>query len=580
MFGRKLVIETLLAHGADPNWIGDKSRCTSIEIAAEAGHKSVVALLLDAGAANQMVGRRALQRAAVAGHIKIVELLLEKNVIFDLRQDPCLSSLQMAAANGHNVIAKLLVSESQKTVAYKTALTNAAKAGNEDVVNLLLTMATNYDGHSQVQNEAIQLLLDRDAENRGSGLTLLQSAVRAGHELIVQLLLANKIAPNADPTQESPLQLAAMNGFFGIVILLLQNKADINTIGPSGTALQLAAENGHENIVIMLLKNKATVDASDNRGTPLQLAAAAGHEHTVLPLLEVGPDVNGNNDGSTALQRVATCSYIVIVEELIAYGANVHANKGKGTSLQRAARSGCIAIVEELIVHGADVNANSSSNSALQNSAAEGHKVVTEVLLKAGAKLNAQGGDYGSALQAAVLEGKVGIVELLLDRGAKDFTEGGNKRWDPLTSSWVEKVINGHSSQPPQDTSGPPPGDVHPCRASTNDSVSLLRQLARENDNKKRRELRKKPMHQSKPSIQLQRTRSAARLTTMQLPVSQLKETYSRNFLSLNSMSERSPVSSSRPSSFILDRPLSTDDFLRVESSRSASSYSSEEMGH
>jgi ankyrin repeat protein len=517
LYGHKAVIERLLSRRADPNWIGFKSQCTSVEIAAEAGHGAIVGLLLNAGADIKTAGSAALQRAAVTGHIEVVKTLLGNDATFDLRQDTCLITLKDVATNGYIKIVKLLVKEGQKNGSYRKALRNAGSKGDEVLVNLLLqTKPDEYNRGptapysatgSQDQDEAIQRLIDHDTTSVGLTPTALQSAAGAGHELIVRLLLEKNAIVNTDSSQESPLQQASRNGHNGIVNLLLDKNAFIDALGPAGTALQLAAENGHEKTVALLLEKKVSVDASNDRGTPLQLAAAAGHEPIVFLLLE--------------------------------NGANINASVGEGTALQRATLAKHEGIVELLIARGANVNTSGSGNPALQTAAAKGYKNIVRMLLKAQADLNAQSGSYGSALQAAVVEGKVGMVELLLEEDAKDFTAGGKKRWDRSTSSWIEiaqtpKLTLNETSLQTDDTS--------PILSSINQK-SLLAQLAKINDNRRRLEASQWQI----PQVQHSRSRTGSR--ARQPSISQLQEDYSRNPLSLQSMSERSPISSPRPMS-------------------------------
>jgi ankyrin repeat protein len=490
-------------------------------------------MLLDAGADVKAIGKTALERAAVAGHIGVVKLLLERKALFDIRRDDCLSILEEAAANDSDDVVRFLVEEGQKsTTAYKTALFKAAKDGAEDVVNILLTMGTKPDNDDQ--EKAIQLLLDHDSESGGSNPTALQSAAGAGHEMIVKLLLIRMSDINTDSSQESPLQLAAKNGHSSIVGTLLDNNANINDLGFTGTALQLAAENGHDQTVWLLLERGADVNASSARGTALQLAAAAGH--------------------------------LSIVKFLIAHQANANA------TIPKSALPPNTAPLEDGGATEADFNAKGSNNTALQNAAAAGHKSIVRTLLNAGANKNAQGGDYGSALQAAVVEGKVGMVELLVDEGAEDFSVGGKKKWNQATSSWVE------TTQAPQlrDDEQSLPANGTDSNLPKIDQKALLVQLAMQNDNRKRREASQKHILYDPSLLQVQRTRSRTGSHASIPSISELQEKYSRNPLSLQSMAERSPVSSPRPmsprpTSPIMPSRLSATDLHSPFHSRSGS---------
>lgn len=524
--GHAAVIERLLKWEADPNYIRIdtqpapyvrvNSQRTPLEIAAEAGYGVIVKLLLDAGADIKKFGNAALQGAAVAGHLEIVKLLLNNNA--NLRHEDCLNTLKEAADNGYSDVVRLLAEEGQKSgVSYSTVLKHAAEDGDENLVNLLLTLEAKQDTDShgpaaphsapELRDEAIKLLLEHDKKHDESRPTALQSAAGAGHEQIVTLLLERDDNVNTDPSQESPLQLAAKNGHNRIINALLGKKADIDALGPAGTALQLAAENGRDKTVKLLLERGAKVDAHNDRGTALQLAAAAGQ--------------------------------VVVVMLLLKHGANVNANVAGNTSLQRATILGYDEIVEALIAGGADVNAKGSNNTVLQTAAARGYKNIVRMLLNAGADLDAEGGQYGSALQAAVMEGRVGMVELLLEKRAMDFTEGGKKRWDQATSSWIR------TAQVPElslNAASPSADGTHSVLSEL-DQGSLLVQRAKEIDIRKRSEATQEQIYADTSQLQRQRSRSRH---GSHASLSQLQEKYTRNPLSQLSMLERSPISSPR----------------------------------
>jgi len=94
---------------------------------------------------------------------------------------------------------------------------------------------------------------------------------------------------------ESPLMLAAINGFTEICQQLISKGADVNK--PGWTPLHYAATHGHLAVMNLLLENYAYIDAaSPNGSTPLMMAASYGTPMAVKLLLEAGADPMLKND--------------------------------------------------------------------------------------------------------------------------------------------------------------------------------------------------------------------------------------------------------------------------------------------
>jgi ankyrin repeat protein len=219
---------------------------TALTLAARAGHKAVVQLLLEKGADVEAKGRRkwftfipwkALQFAAFHGHEAIVQLLLENGADAKTKTEDGRMVLQLAAQGGHEAVVQLLLDE------------------GEDV---------------ETKNE--------------DGYRALQFAAQDGHEAVVRLLLENGADIEAKTEErETALQLAAFHGHEAVVRVLLEMGADVEAGTEIGvTALHIAAQRGHEAVVRLLLDKGADAEVqTENGDTALQLAALWSHKSVV-----------------------------------------------------------------------------------------------------------------------------------------------------------------------------------------------------------------------------------------------------------------------------------------------------------
>ncbi len=99
---------------------------------------------------------------------------------------------------------------------------------------------------------------------------------------------------------ESPLMLAALNGYLDVCQKLIALDADVNK--PGWAPLHYAATGGHLAVMRVLLESDAYIDAaSPNQTTPLMMAAGYGTVDAVILLLEAGADPTLKNlQGLTA----------------------------------------------------------------------------------------------------------------------------------------------------------------------------------------------------------------------------------------------------------------------------------------
>lgn len=293
---------------------------------------------------------RGAHLAAYFGLEKAVTVLLKQGHHPNSRDTSGRTPLSWAAANGNEVVVKLLLATAGVDVdsgdyLYQTPLALAAESGHESVVKLLLATAGVYpefkdledmtplmvaaaNGHEAV----VKLLLAMAGVNVNamdtSGGTPLWIAASNGHEGVVKLLLATAgvDVDSKDDDGNSPLWIAAVNGREEVVKLLLATAGvDVDSKNNDDeTPLWIAAANGRQNVVKLLLATASVdVDSKNNNSeTPLWIAASNGHEEVVkLLLATVVVDVDSESiDGETPLLIAARNGFEEVVKLLQSSG--------------------------------------------------------------------------------------------------------------------------------------------------------------------------------------------------------------------------------------------------------------------
>jgi hypothetical protein len=189
----------------------------------------------------------------------------------------------------------------------RTPLHDAAKAGSEDVIQLLLDKGANAN------------TTDKD------GRTPLHDAAKAGSEgVILRLLYKGADINAADEDRRTPLHDAAKTASEDVE-LLLGKGANANAADKDGrTPLHDATQTGSERIIRWLLNKGANANAADkDRRTPLHDAAKAGSEDVIQLLLDKGANANATDkDGRTPLHN-ATKAGSEDIRPLLDMSANV-----------------------------------------------------------------------------------------------------------------------------------------------------------------------------------------------------------------------------------------------------------------
>jgi len=466
---RWLLMERLLAKGADGSGVVDDQGVSLLVVAAAACEYYVVELLLQAdvdGIAQTTVGREALSVAATAGYCLIVELLLDAGADPNAVNNMGIRVLAAAAAAGQLQTSQLLLEAG--------ADLHAADAEGRTAVGWAMSSNSVQGGF------VVEHLLSKGAAPSAAdcsrvvdkkGVPLLVAAAAAGKHSVVELLLqadVDGIARTAAGRQA--LAVAATSGYGSTVALLLNAGADPNAVNNMGMrVLAAAAAAGQLQTSQLLLEAGADLHAADaegrtalgwamsarpprvngdhpvpdwllveyllskggdgsrvvdKQGLPLLVAAAAAGKHSVVELL-LQADVDGIGTiavGRQALAVAATSGCGSIVKLLLNAGADPNANvRGRGDNiLAAAAGSGYTEVVELLLSAGADPGVvTASGKTALDAAVGAGHSVVVQQLLSAGADPNSSlPGRSVSLLRVAATAGYRDVVGLLPQAGA------------------------------------------------------------------------------------------------------------------------------------------------------------------
>lgn len=275
-----------------------------IHDAVRAGDIIAVAEILDADPLEinslDETGRTPLALAAAAGQRDIVDLLLERGALVNVANDRGAATLHYAASRGDSQIVRVLIEQravvNARAIGCATPLCWASSAGRRDAAEVLVAHGANvnaecidlwtplYRAASSGDLELVRLLLDHGAQVNMQcieGKSPLHNAVGSGSEDIVGLLIDSGAEVEArDVLGRSPLWMAVENGHTGIAALLLESGAEIypNDFESGQTPLHQAALRGYGNLVDLLIGSGADPEMSDAEGrTPAGLAQTYGH---------------------------------------------------------------------------------------------------------------------------------------------------------------------------------------------------------------------------------------------------------------------------------------------------------------
>lgn len=254
---------------------------------------------------------------------------------------------------------------------------------------------------------AVRRLLDEDPSTISvidpiNGFTALLAASSAGHEKIVDLLIANgaNILFRTSKGMNA-LHIAVMHGHARVVSILLGQGGDQSIPDLAGlTPLDKALRGGNKEMVVSLLGYSAIPGMDIEmvlfwiskfpfllyRGVikfpPVHYAVILGKVSTVWLFLEEGWDVNFKGpEGRTALHLAASIGSSEMVELLLIKGASLSLyDDDEDTPLDKAIKSN-YQVITQMINRGADVTTiNANGRSSLDLAISEGSSEIVRLL--------------------------------------------------------------------------------------------------------------------------------------------------------------------------------------------------------
>ncbi|CAN0253335.1 unnamed protein product [Ectocarpus sp. 6 AP-2014] len=241
----------------------------------------------------QDAGRTPLQLASREGHVLVVEELVAAGANVNFRSpDDGRHAIHLAAGKGHNTVVNILLEAGAEEDAgrglsstwtvganLKTPLVEAIENGHFPVVQTLLS-------------KGADATLDVGCSTRDLGDMSLRpidfAALRGDNDIMTALL--SDI--DEDCFLEFTIILACRRGHFAVVKTLLDNGCDVKTSQfDFDQPLICAAGGGHDAIVTLLLENEADPNEVRMDGeTPLSSAVRFGHVRIIKALLNAGAE--------------------------------------------------------------------------------------------------------------------------------------------------------------------------------------------------------------------------------------------------------------------------------------------------
>ena len=365
----------LLARGADSNCREPRTDVTPLHRAAIWGRANLISILLARGAhvdaVDNVFGYSPLMDAAAIGSVDSVRMLLAAGASIDKVNFEGRTALHLATAYNFGAVVDVLLAHNASPdipdAEGKTPLHTAASYYHERLT-------------------AIKPNASRTDEPHNHSCAALDDAPGGGHSAIFSALLKHSSHPAMrDNNGNTPLHLAATDGYHNAVCQLLAVTERDITNDMGRTPLHLAAEKGHLAVINVLLKHGFQPDCQSIRGdTPMHRAIAYKRFEAVQAILAATPKpgvVNGHAD----------------------------------TALHLAVDRGFVDIAKTLLINGTAPNARSPDNgrTALHHAAASMHSDCIDLLLANGGGTNIKDAGGRTPLAIAKVKGNASIINKL-----------------------------------------------------------------------------------------------------------------------------------------------------------------------
>ncbi|KAH7000585.1 ankyrin repeat-containing domain protein [Ilyonectria destructans] len=357
-------------------------------------------------------------------NIELTTLLLEHGATVDSPDASGKTPLQLACGlkyesggycrNEFNQLvtdlARLLLSKGANVNRASTALWAAARAGNLNLISLLLH-------HGAVPTPNIYwtgwYFAVWNTYHHGN------DDLRGVGQFSDQVIDTNPLYSRHDMPdfRGSVLQVSIRSDDLDVVQMLHDAGADVDMVVEGETALCPALGMGYEDARDMLLSHGANLELPSSEATPLATAAANNSERATKGPIQAGAGASLPSHALRTHKEV-----LGLVSHLIQDGADINCVTTGGKPLHLAVGRGGIDLVQQLLDRGAEVNASPSQTymghgTALQLAAIHGHFNIARLLIENGADIASSVDDFGvaTALQHAAKLGRMDMVSLLLE---------------------------------------------------------------------------------------------------------------------------------------------------------------------
>ncbi len=241
-----------------------------------------------------------------------------------------------------------------------------------------------------------------------AGFTALHTAARAGQKDVVELLISKGADVNIQTKfHATPVQIAAGMGHKDVVELLVSKGAKIDIF--------IASALGDIGQVKKFLANDPnSVNAVKANFTPLHWAAYCGRSDVIELLMANGANINAVAGHATALYWAVRKNQLPAAKLLIEKGATVNAKESYGSQLLLlSTHLGLTDMVKLLINNGMDVNTTYGGRNAIHIAARNDDLEITKLLISKGADVNAKDRNGSTAFDLAQKENYSDIINLL-----------------------------------------------------------------------------------------------------------------------------------------------------------------------
>jgi ankyrin repeat protein len=433
-------MKMLLAHGGDPNLVGEEGQMSALHCAATKEHLDVFKLLLASGAApNQMdkSRRTPLHLVAKSGFQSMLRALLSIPSTNPSPRDSIgRTPLLEAAESGHRDIVTLLLQRTGSPMAFQNEsasfLSTVIASELDSVVQVLRHMQPNADEAQDPRGEVaflwsamnghleiLKLLNDKFPSLRISrGQKALRSASSRGHVSVVECLLTAGHVGADQPRpshQVSAIFFAIQHGHQDVVRLLLDKGADCHQVDPRfGLTPLSAATREHDEGMVRLLVANYRIDL--DLGGSLHEAAKEKQTAIMDHLIQQGADIEYTKRGTFHKGDCSKLDHRLDESEHFEYLHN------RGTPLHTAAAYGFSEGIQLLCSRGAKLDPkDEEEQTPLSRAAATGDETSVRLLIDYGARIHALDSLGRTPLCHAAESGSEAVVTLLVSRGASVY---------------------------------------------------------------------------------------------------------------------------------------------------------------